>query len=153
MGYYIRVFCTSPDVPSLHHVLNWMKKEGYEPSIGPDSADNWEQVDLVYKEGGSPLVVDITRADGSDSSLFNAEIQEFMEWLEEIEDSPDKQKVLHHLQATSYMVGIQLLLSNFDDEGYAAVNTFTEYFVQHHGGMVQADNEGFYEGDRLLVEV
>jgi len=28
---------------------------------------------------------------------------------------------------------------------------FPDYFVQHNGGMIQADGEGFYEGNKVIV--
>jgi hypothetical protein len=45
------------------------------------------------------------------------------------------------------------LLDDIDDDGYNAVATFLRYFVEYCGAMIQADGEGFYEGDRVLVEL
>ena len=49
------------------------------------------------------------------------------------------------------VVGAQLL-DDIDDDRYYAVATFLTYFVEYCGAMIQADGEGFYEGDRVLVE-
>ena len=50
------------------------------------------------------------------------------------------------------VVGAQLL-GDIDDDGYTAAGVFLRFFVQHSGAMIQADGEGFYESDRLLVQV
>jgi hypothetical protein len=45
------------------------------------------------------------------------------------------------------------LLGDIDDDGYTAAGVFLSYFVDHCGGLIQADGEGFYERERLLVEL
>src|ERR687888_98337 len=44
-------------------------------------------------------------------------------------------------------------VSRAGDDGYDAVGVFLGFFVEHCGGMVQADAEGFYEGGQLIVEL
>jgi hypothetical protein len=65
--------------------------------------------------------------------------------------------VLAHLRDSSAIVSVQLL-SDIDDDGYDAVGydavgVFLGCFVEHCDGMTQADGEGFYEGDRTIVEL
>ncbi len=47
----------------------------------------------------------------------------------------------------------ELATSDIDDDGYDALGNLLAYFVENNGGMIQADGEGFYEGDRLIVEL
>lgn len=61
--------------------------------------------------------------------------------------------MLRHLGQTRFTVACQLPTSDIDDDGYDAVGAFLEYFVTHSGGMIQADGEGFYRGNRLIVEL
>jgi hypothetical protein len=42
---------------------------------------------------------------------------------------------------------------DIDDDGYDANGEFLRYFVDHCGGMIQADSEGFYEGSTIVVEL
>ena len=56
------------------------------------------------------------------------------------------------LRASRTIVTAQLL-SDIDNIGYYAVGVFLGFFVEHCDGMVQADGEGFYEGDRPIVEL
>ena len=60
--------------------------------------------------------------------------------------------MLDHLQQSKAVVAAQLL-GDIDDDAYTAAGTFLAYFVEHCGGLIQADGEGFYEGDRLIVEL
>jgi hypothetical protein len=83
---------------------------------------------------------------------FSGEIEEFLEFLEDAPDSTAKEKVLQHLRETKAIVATQLL-GDVDDDDYAAAGTFLNFFVEHCGGMIQADAEGFYEGDELIVEL
>jgi hypothetical protein len=80
------------------------------------------------------------------------ELEEFVEFLEDLADSPEKQKVLDHLEQSKAVVAVQLL-GDVDEAGYTAAGTFLTYFVDHVGGLIQADGEGFYDGDRLVVEL
>lgn len=158
MGYYARAFCTSPDVPPLRQVLEWAEDRGVGLTIGPgragvdlDSPD-WREVELVYKQGRQPILCEVNRDDSSDDNLLREEVEDFLESLDDVDDSPDKDRVVQHLRETRFVVASQLLTSDFDDDVYKAINTYLSYFVEHCGGMIQADGEGFYEGDDLIVE-
>lgn len=54
-------------------------------------------------------------------------------------------------QATRFTVAAQLATSDIDDDGYNALGYMLRYFVEHNGGMIQADGEGFYDGDEVIV--
>jgi hypothetical protein len=60
--------------------------------------------------------------------------------------------VLAHLRESRAVVTVQLF-SDIDDGGYDAVGIFLGFFVEHCGGMIHADLEGFYDGDRLIVKL
>ena len=157
MGYYVRAFCTSSVVPPIRAVLEWTAQQGYTLQVDPDSAEvdldspDWQEVDIIYKDGKQPFVVGVDRDDGSEASLVRREIEEFEEFLADV-TGPAKARVLTHLRATRYIVANQLL-ADVDDDGYEASSIFLTYFVEHCGGLIQADSEGFYEGDELIVEL
>jgi hypothetical protein len=147
VGYYVRAFCTSSDVPPLRAVFDWA--EGRGVSLQAPSADldarGWEQAEVVYKPDRQPFVVDANTGE-----LLREEVVEFVEFLEDADESPEKQNVLDHLEQSKAVVAAQLL-GDIDDDGYTAVRTFLAFYVEHRGGLIQADHEGFYEGDRLIV--
>ena len=112
---------------------------------------SWSEAEVVYKAGKQPLLVDVSRASSGDE-LLSDEVEEFVEFLEDVDDSPGKQKVLAHLADSRAVVGLQLL-GDVDDDGYNAAGTFLCFFVEHCGAMIQGDGEGFYEGDRVILEL
>jgi hypothetical protein len=145
----MRAFCTSGDVPPLRAVFNWAESRGVSllaPSADLD-ARGLEQVEVVYKPDRQPFVVDANTGE-----LLREEIVEFVEFLEDADESPEKQNVLDHLEQSKAVVAAQLL-GDIDDDGYTAVRAFLAYYVEHRGGLIQADHEGFYEGDRLIVDL
>ena len=159
MAYCIRAFCTSNDLPPLNKVINYAENQGIKLNIHKDfigvdpNSINWEQVGLTYKTEKLPFLVEINRDDGSADCLCKQEVMEFKRFLEDTNDSPEKKKVFQHLSNTRYIVVSQIPTSDFDDDGYNANGDFLEYFVKNHGGMIQADGEGFYEGHNLIVKL
>ena len=156
MGYYVRAFCTSPEVPCIKIVLADLQNRGLAVRAEVDdeaklvSAD-WSQFDLFYKPDKKPVVVECNRDDG-DESLCRKECNEFIEEIHELDDTPSRDRVIGHLKRTTFVVVCQLL-SDIDDDGYTANGEFLAYFVRHCGGLVQADGEGFYEGDEITLDM
>jgi len=79
------------------------------------------------------------------------ELDEFIELVEDAPDGPAGNRVLEHLEGTVFVVANQIPTSDFEDDGFDSVGEFMHFFVEHHGGMIQADGEGFYEGGQLVV--
>jgi hypothetical protein len=86
MGYYLRAFCMSAEIPPLRTVFDWAETQGVR--LEAPSADletnAWEQAELVYKKDRSPIVAEANKGD-----LVREEIEEFTEFLEDVDDSPD----------------------------------------------------------------
>ena len=149
LAYYLRAFCTSDDIPPLRAVFEWAVGQGVRldsPEAELDSS-TWLQAEILYKRDRSPIVAETNTDD-----LVREEVGEFIESLEDVDESPEKQKVLEHLRQTKAIVAVQLL-GDIDDDGYSAAGTFLTYFVEHCAGLIQADGEGFYERERLIVEL
>lgn len=161
MGYYMRAFCTEPTVPSLADVVDWTKAKGCPVQIDPEAAaegpeaTDWliQQVPILYKQGKNPFLVEISRK-GTEGTLFEDEIAEFIEAVGETRWSPAKNKVIKHLRSVQYTFVCQLLTSDLDDDGLDAAGWFTAYFIDTDcGGMIQADGEGFYINRKLVVKL
>jgi hypothetical protein len=155
MAYYTRVFSTTKEVPSLQAVLEELRDRGIELSVDPDSAADlstpgWAQVELSYKRGNGPIVVECNRDDGSEDGLVREEPAEFAEVIGPPGLSRAKRRVLKHLNETHFIVACQLL-SDIDDAGYDANGEFMSYLVRNCNAMIQADGEGFYEGTKVIV--
>jgi hypothetical protein len=156
VGYYIRAFCVATLVPPLREPIEWARRRGIELEISPDSGavnlddSDWERVHLFYKEGKRPLILECNRDDGSAACLAREEVQEFLSFLLDVEASPVKRRVEQHLKETKVIISAQLL-SDIDDDGYNAVGELLKFFVEQNGGMIQADGEGFYEGNEVVL--
>jgi hypothetical protein len=149
VSYYLRAFCASDDIPPLRAVFEWAEARGVKleaPSANLD-APGWKQAEIACGLDGQTFIAE---ADAGD--LLREEVAEFVEFLEDVEESPERQALLDHLKRAKAVVAAQLP-RDIDDNGYAAVQTFLTYFVKHRGALVQADGEGFYKSNLLIVEL
>ena len=77
MGYYVRVFCTSPTVPDVPTIQTCLRDQGTTVVIGwPDSAkpkrrrnQDWRQLLLTYEHGNDPILADCDRSDSEGAAL------------------------------------------------------------------------------------
>jgi hypothetical protein len=159
MGYYVRAFCKSSDVPAIGDVLRWLDGRGCrlwvddpEERVDLDSAD-WEEIALKYKDGKLPILVECNRDEGAEGCLMKQEVKEFLEFIGKPGLSLAKRRVIKHLRDTRFTVACRLLSGDIDDDGFDANGEFLRYFVENCGGMIQADDEGFYEGSTIVVEL
>lgn len=63
-----------------------------------------------------------------------------------------KAQVTAHLGQTQFVICCQLL-GDITEQGFEANDALFEFFVQKYGGMIQADGEGFYGAEGLLVDL
>lgn len=91
--------------------------------------------------------VEVNRVDGS-ADIAKQEIAEFSETVRVAPESEAKQEVLDHLDRTKFIVANQVPTGAFVAKDYDALGYFCEFYIDHAGGMVQADREGFYRGKK-----
>jgi hypothetical protein len=166
MNYYVRVFCTNVEVPDLASIQTWLRESGSvavidEPDHAIEAAEagesrkpildlatsEWEQVAVAYRAEKLPILAECHRDDG----LMRKEIARFQELIGESQGSPSRRHIWQHLAATRFMIICQLPSSDMEEDGFDANSEFVLYFVEHCGGVVQADGEGFYSGARMIV--
>ena len=157
MPYRVRAFCTGTNVPTLKQVFDYAKSNGItltaDEEHGPidiDSTD-WTEAEIKYKKNRSPLVIECNRDDGTGDCLAKVEPQEYIDEIGRPGLSFTKRRVINHLKNTKFIIASQLL-SDIDDDGYQANGTFLKYFVDNCGGVIHADLEGFYRGDRVILK-
>ena len=158
MAYYLRAFCTSDATPPLDEILEWARAErgvtlAAEANAGGVTLDSrdWRHAAISYAEGKLPLLVEIDAVANQDDA-GSEEIEEFLNLVENAA-SPSKNVVIEHLRRTKMIVALALPTPDVDEAGYEAAAAFLDYFVAHSGGLVQADGEGFYDGNVLLLEL
>lgn len=153
MGYYMRAFCTSADLPPLDRVINWAAVQGTSLQVekeptGSRGGTVWREADIRYKPDREPIVVDASRA-GVDDGIAG-EVEEFIEMVEDADNWLAKRRVVRHLRKTRTIVGAQLL-GDLDEDGQDAVAVFLGFFVEHCGALIQDDGSGFWKGDDLVL--
>lgn len=161
MGDYLRVFCTREENPSINEIFKWTKLQGYnlradKSYIEVDqTSKQWNEIAVIGEDGNRVFIAELNRDNGNEESLMREEIQEFLEIIKELEDVPaeNKAKVKKHLNETKFMVALQVTGETLGEEGDNAASIFLQYFVVNCGGMVQEDGEGFYEEDKLIIEM
>jgi hypothetical protein len=155
MPYRVRVFCTGEKCPSLTEVVESARASGIALGVTPDGDDgldspDWTGCEITYDPDRHPIVVECDRDEGEDS-LVREEAQEFIDRIEDLPETPSRERVIDHLQRTQFIVACQLL-SDIDDRGHEAKGAFLRYFVTHCGGLLHADGEGFYQDRKLILE-
>ena len=153
-----RVFCTATEVSPLCAVFEYAESQGITLCIdelnGPIDvrSPDWSEALISYKAGKNPLVVECNRDDETQDCLACVEPQEYIEEIGPPGLSLTNRRVIKHLKHTKFIIASQLL-NDIDDDGYDANSTFLNYFVKHCGGIVHADREGFYGGDKVILKV
>ncbi len=157
MGYYVRAFCLADAPPPIGPVLDFARERGAIVSLDPEVSEparddpSWRQVGILYKTGRLPILLEVNRRAGEDEDLVSEEIDEFLEFVEDTPRNRHRKRVEEHLKATKFVVAAQLATNDIDDDGYNALGNVLSYFVAHCGGLIQADGEGFYDGDKVIV--
>lgn len=156
MSYYLRAFCTGGAVPTLAALLAWAAERGTALQIDPTSANSdlrageWAEVDLRYASDRQPLRLTLDRDDGSAESLVRAEVAEFLEDVAATPESDARLFVTAHLRQTRFIAACRLPADS-DETAYRAAVSVLDYFAEHCGGLIQADGEGFYIGDEVIL--
>ena len=153
MGYYTRVFCKSETVPPFKELQEYMLGINSQYRLegsSDNNSTNWNDFELHYKEGKLPILVELNR---TDEGLGKEEIEEFIEEIGLPGFSIRKIKVIRYLNRTKYIICNQLPSSDIDEDGFIANEKFTKFFVDNYQGMFQADGEGFYDNNKIILEL
>lgn len=157
MGYYVRAFCTQGEFPPLRPILAFSAERGapldLDPEVGGSGLDDslWDQAGIVYKNHKASILLELSRDEGKDESLVRAEIEEFMDILEDAPKNRYRRRVETNLRNTRFIVAAKLPPSGIDEDDFAALGNIMRYLINNNGAMIQADGEGFYEGEKIIV--
>lgn len=106
---------------------------------------------VLYRDDEDFAVIEVNRRG---EELFDEEIEEFRAFLAELEDSPGKERVLRCLDVASAIVAVQVLFGGRDaDETLEALDPLWDALFEDYGGLLQADEEGFYDADDQVLEL
>ena len=142
VGYYMRFFVEGDRVSSKNALTDVFTRAGAE----------YQLVDGVLSRGAAQFAsIEINRRG---DELFQEEIDEFREFLEDADEGPAKVRVLQCLDSAMGTVAVHVLFGNRDTEGTLDARTpLWETLFSRYDGLLQADGEGFYEGDNLILKL
>lgn len=157
MGYYTRVFCSSKRKPKIIDLINNLKSIGFDIKSNLDEKDlenpNWTDFELIYDSERLPLLVELNEI-GKSHGLAEEEVNEFLEFIGKPKFLQlNKKKVISQLNKTYYIVCIQLPITDIIDKGYDVNGELMSYVANNFLGMIQADKEGFYCNNKLIVKL
>lgn len=143
MSYYMRFFLESEGPISLDEILTGIQKvDGSFRVMGEGDLYRGEQLlaQLEINERGS--------------ELFDEEIDEFLEMLEDCEDAAARSHVQGRLRKARATVAAQVLWQGrTPDETLELLAPLWAWLGHNRAGLLQADGEGFYDGDELILEL
>ena len=157
MGYFTRVFCTSKKKPKISGIIERLKSNGFNINVNLKESElnkkDWTNFELIYDPEQLPLLVELNQK-GTSGGLVEEEIEEFLEFI----GKPTlfelkKKKVINHLKLTEYIICIQLPINDIVGQGYNVNGELMKYIELNFSGMIQADNEGFYAKNNLILEL
>jgi hypothetical protein len=147
MGYYMRFFVTDQQPVTLDMLESAFK--AIDPSYAivdrhPTRAENGILIhdDEPYGE---------IEINNPGDSLFESELNEFREFLADAQ-GPNKQVVLDALNGTRAIIAVRVLWQDRESEDtLKKIDPLWAWLEKNHQGMGQADGEGFYQGEELIL--
>jgi hypothetical protein len=82
--------------------------------------------------------------------LFDEEIEELIEFVDDAEETPDKDYVLDTLRGARQIVAIQVLGGQ---AGIDALVPLWTWLSANRSGVLQADGQGYWDGEEFILEV
>lgn len=149
MGYYMRFVVSDEKDISLSKINFGLKQIDAAYSIEfDDDAD--DAGDLTYN-GDIYGALEINRpGDG----LFDEEIDMLKEFLEDAEGER-KPEVLQTLNDAKVIIALQVLQQGraTQEETFERIDPLWEWLFANYKGLMQADAEGYYDSQGLVIEV
>ena len=146
MGYTMRYLTTEDRDISLSLIESALRE--MDAAFAVANADLPDLGDLMY--GETQLgILEINRP-GED--IFEDDLAEFRDLVGK-GDSAAQHHVLDVLDQAQVMVVVEALWQGTDAEPVLSkLDVLWDWLFAHYPGLLQADNEGFYEGDDLILE-
>jgi hypothetical protein len=151
MGYYVRVFGMIKSAPTLRAAFEVANRPDVVFTLEDENLlddPNWHQINLTFTPENSWALLECDR---SDSSLFPAEVAEFLERIGPVGRSKNKKVVAAMLQASQFVISCQMSAS-LSDELWEAVERLMGALIEQCDGLFHVDDVGFYVSEQLLVK-
>lgn len=145
MGDFIRYILTEPHDLTLEGVEKGLRQVDPEFAIVVDqAAQNMGDVLLGGEVFGE---IELNRPE---DQVFDEDIEDLREQLVDIPNS-EKAVVMKALAKATGMIAFQITEEGHDQ--YGQIDAFWDWLFVHYAGLLQIDDEGYYNQDDQVLEV
>jgi hypothetical protein len=154
--YIMRVFARSPGAPSPQAMADHLRRRGFdvrvESGIYTLSYEGWQRLNVFYADGRSPLGLERQSLHG-DAPLTDR-LRALMDATAGAKDSRGRRRVLDFLAQANQVFEL-IVPPDFDwHAGRHLVSTELLNFLQRQtDGLIQADEEGYYHRNRIILKL
>lgn len=150
MGYYMRYLSTSDKTVTLDAINAALKQVDSTYSITPDPAvptiGELRQGDYVCGD------VEINLPDDEDDDIFAEDIDDLRDLVED-SDQDSEDRVLKTLDDAKMIVAVNAVWQGGDPSvTLDRLEPLWDWLFDNYPGLLQADNEGFYDRSDLIFE-
>jgi hypothetical protein len=145
MGDFIRYILTEPHDLTLERVEKGLKQIDPEFAIVIDQAA--ANMGDVLLEGEIFGEIELNRPE---DQVFDEDIEDLREQLVDIPPS-EKTVVMKALAKATGMIAFQLSEEGHDH--YGRIDPFWDWLFVHYSGLLQIDDEGYYNQDDQVLEI
>src|SRR4051794_16900601 len=111
------------------------------------AGDGWAEFEVLDAAGETVLAADLWTDEAAREEFV--ELEEFLDDHEG--DETAREAVRAHLREASAVVGMQLLMSRYEDS-VAAANAVVDFLEQRPGVLTQVDTAGWYDGPEVILK-
>lgn len=151
MGHFIRILSPNATRVPMSRLTDALEELGAPVALSGDSGEtNWRQMILTHPEGKDIAVVECDLVEPG--STAQEEIAELVEEISEGQPASAAAWLKAYLPKVKAIYAIQVVAGAAEGEGWDMIDTVRQTLMDHAGGIIQADNEGFSneEGYHIL---
>ena len=145
MSVFMRAVLRDWHAPPFAEAANFVAERS-EFRLRSPAAAGWSEFEAIDSTGETVLAADLWTAGAAREEL--AELEELLDAHDGDENA--REAVRAHLREASAVVGMQVLMSRYEDS-VAAANAVIGYLEQHPGVLTQVDTVGWYDGSELVL--
>ena len=146
MSIYMRAVLAEWDDPSFDDLTTFVEQRS-SLRVKSVADRRWAEFEPLNPDGATLLAGDLTTG-----SAAREELDGLDEVLDDLAGSSSaRDAVRDHLREASAVIGMQILMSAYDD-AVAAANTIIDYLEQRPGVLTQVDTVGWYDRPDLILK-
>lgn len=148
MGYYMRYITIAPDEITLQNLETALKANNPTYAVIPDQVNDLAG-DMLFDD---TLLGEI-EINRPDDGIFEEDIGDLKELVYHSK-SPHQQQVLDILNKAKTIVAVRALWKGADAEAVLTrIDPLWDWLFSTCPGLLQADNDGFYDRSGLILEI